>query len=206
MKLGLHEEGSFSLRLKIDYANDNPTLRDPHIYRIRYTAHPHCGDKWCIYPLYDFTHCLCDSAENVTHSFCSLEFEIRRELYYWILKELDLFRPMVWEYSRLNISNTVLSKRKLHRLIFENHVHGWDDPRIFTLNGLRRRGYPPEVINEFCDSIGVTRRGNENIIPLHFMESILRKYLDVNCERRLCVVEPVLLTITNVKDIKTFEA
>ena len=103
MRMGLHDEGSLSLRLKIDHTHQNPTLRDPHIFRIRYTDHPHAGNKWCIYPLYDFTHCMCDSIENVTHSFCSLEFEIRRELYYWILKELDMYRPMVWEFSRLNI-------------------------------------------------------------------------------------------------------
>lgn len=107
---------------------------------------------------------------------------------------------MVWEFSRLNISNTVLSKRKLHKLVFENYVNGWDDPRIFTLNGLRRRGYPPEVINEFCDSCGVTRRGNENMIPLHFLESILRKYLDIVCPRRLVVLDPVKLTLMNLKE------
>lgn len=204
--MGLHEEGKLSLRLKIDYKNDNPTLRDPSIYRIRYTPHPHCGSMWCIYPLYDFTHCLCDSLENVTHSFCTLEFEIRRELYFWILKELDLYRPTVWEFSRLNISNTVLSKRKLHKLIFEKYVSGWDDPRIFTLNGMRRRGIPAEAINEFCDQLGVTRRGNETIIPLHFLESVLRRHLDLISPRRLTVLDPVKLTITNFSSEKTVPA
>ena len=140
MRRGLYEEGSVSLRLKIDPTHKNPTMRDPVAYRIKYTAHPHVGDKWCIYPVYDFTHCINDSLENITHSLCTLEFEVRRELYYWILEQLNLYRPFVWEYSRLNISNTVLSKRKLHKLVLEGIVKGWDDPRIHTLNGLRRRG------------------------------------------------------------------
>jgi glutaminyl-tRNA synthetase len=113
MKLGLYEEGKMCLRAKIDYKNPNTTLRDPVIYRIRYTPHPHSDDKWCIYPLYDFTHPICDSLEGITHSLCTLEFEIRRELYYWYLEQLDLYRPFVWEYSRLNISNNIMSKRKL---------------------------------------------------------------------------------------------
>ncbi len=126
--------------MKIDHQHQNPTMRDPVAYRIKYTPHPHVGDKWCIYPMYDFTHCINDSLEDITHSLCTLEFEIRRDLYYWTLEQLDMYRPFVWEYSRLNISNTVLSKRKLHRLVFEKIVDGWDDPRILTLNGLRRRG------------------------------------------------------------------
>jgi glutaminyl-tRNA synthetase len=160
MRMGLFAEGEYSLRAKIDYKHANTTLRDPVIYRIRYAPHPHAKDKWCIYPLYDFTHPLCDSLEGISHSLCSLEFEIRRELYYWFLEKLNLYKPNVWEYSRLNITNTVLSKRTLHRLIFENLVDGWDDPRVLTINGMRRRGYPAEAINSFCDSIGVTRRGN----------------------------------------------
>lgn len=140
MKMGLFEEGKAMLRLKIDYKHVNPTMRDPVAYRIKYAPHPHAGDKWCIYPMYDYTHCICDSLENITHSLCTLEFEVRRDLYYWVLEQLELYRPFVWEYSRLNISNTVLSKRKLHRLVFESKVDGWDDPRILTLNGLRRRG------------------------------------------------------------------
>ena len=140
MRRGFYEEGKVSLRLKIDPSHKNSTMRDPVAYRIKYTAHPHVGDKWCIYPVYDFTHCINDSLENITHSLCTLEFEIRRELYYWILEQLNLYRPFVWEYSRLNISNTVLSKRKLHKLIFDGIIKNWDDPRIHTLNGLRRRG------------------------------------------------------------------
>jgi len=148
------------------------------MYRIRYTPHPHAGNKWCIYPMYDYTHGICDSLEGITHSLCTLEFEIRRELYYWFLEALDLYRPFVWEYSRLNISNTVLSKRLLHRLIFEKYVSGWDDPRIMTLNGLRRRGYTSDAINEFCDIVSVTRSGNENFIGLHLLEHCIRTDLD----------------------------
>ena len=140
MRRGLYEEGKVSLRLKIFPKHVNPTMRDPVAYRIKYTPHPHAKDKWCIYPMYDFTHGICDSLEHITHSLCTLEFEVRRDLYYWVLEQLDIYKPFVWEYSRLNISNTVLSKRKLHRLVFENKVSGWDDPRILTLNGLRRRG------------------------------------------------------------------
>ena len=140
MKMGFFEEGKAMLRLKIDMSHKNTTMRDPVAYRIKYTAHPHAGDKWCIYPTYDFTHCLCDSIENITHSCCTLEFEIRRELYYWILEALNIYRPYVWEFSRLNVSNNVVSKRKLQALVFEKIVDGWDDPRLITIYGLRRRG------------------------------------------------------------------
>lgn len=117
------------------------------MYRVKYHPHPKSGKTWCIYPMYDFTHCLCDSFENITHSLCTLEFEIRRDLYYWILDSLDLYKPVVWEYSRLNVSNSVLSKRKLLQLINNNIVDGWDDPRLLTINALRRRGVRPEAIN-----------------------------------------------------------
>lgn len=140
--MGLYAENELSLRAKIDYKHPNTTLRDPVIFRIRYAPHPHAGDKWCIYPLYDYTHPICDSLEGISHSLCSLEFEIRRELYYWFLEKLNMYRPSVWEYSRLNITNTVLSKRTLHALIFDKKVDGWDDPRVLTINGMRRRGYP----------------------------------------------------------------
>lgn len=141
MKKGLYREGEYSLRAKIDYKAANTTLKDPIIYRIRYTPHPHSGNKWCIYPLYDFTHPICDSVEGISYSCCTLEFEIRRELYYWVLAELDLYRPYVWEYSRLNISHAVLSKRKVQHLVESKIVNGWDDPRILTIDGMRRRGY-----------------------------------------------------------------
>ena len=140
MRMGMFEEGKAMLRLKLDMKHPNTTLRDPVAYRIKYTAHPHVGSKWCIYPMYDFTHCINDSLEHITYSCCTLEFEIRRELYYETLKLLNLYRPHVWEFSRLNVSNNVVSKRKLQTLIFNNHVNGWDDPRLLTVYGLRRRG------------------------------------------------------------------
>lgn len=200
MKKGYYEEGKVMLRLKIDPKHPNPTMRDPVIFRIKYTPHPHAGSNWCIYPVYDFTHCINDSIENITHSLCTLEFEIRRDLYYWILNELNLYKPIVWEYSRLNISHTVLSKRKLHRLVHENIVKGWDDPRIYTLNGLRRRGYTPEAINMFCDIVSVTRRGNENIISDYILEMCLRKDLDKKAKRTMAVIDPIKLTLTNVPE------
>ena len=199
MRRGMYEEGKVSLRLKIDYKHVNPTMRDPVAYRIKYTPHPHAKDKWCIYPMYDFTHGICDSLEHITHSLCTLEFEIRRDLYYWVLDQLEIYKPFVWEYSRLNISNTVLSKRKLHRLVFEKLVNGWDDPRILTLNGLRRRGYTAEAINEFCDHIGVTRRGNENVLSYGLLEHFIRKDLDSKAKRTMAVLEPVKLTLINVE-------
>lgn len=142
---------------------------------------------------------MCDSLEGISYSCCSLEFEIRRDLYYWFLEQLDLYRPKVWEFSRLNVSNTVLSKRKLHRLVFDNIVDGWDDPRILTLNGLRRRGYTADSINDFCDTVSVTRRGNENIIGMHLLEHCIRKDLDLKAPRTMVVLDPVLVTIVNVE-------
>lgn len=174
MKKGMYEEGAVCLKLKIDYKHENMNLRDPPIYRIRYTPHPHVGDKWCIYPLYDFTHCISDSIEGITHSLCTLEFEIRRDLYYWILNALNIYRPFVWEFSRLNVTNNVISKRKLHRLIHERICNGWDDPRLLTLNGLRRRGYTSKSINDFCDYVGVTRRGNENFVSYKLLEHCIK--------------------------------
>ena len=140
MRLGKYDEGKAMLRLKFDMKHPNTTMRDPVAYRIKYVPHPHIGSKWCIYPMYDYTHCINDSLENITYSCCTLEFEIRRELYYETLKRLNLYRPHVWEFSRLNVSNNVVSKRKLQALIFGKHVNGWDDPRLLTIFGLRRRG------------------------------------------------------------------
>ncbi|MCO5601875.1 hypothetical protein L7F22_056001 [Adiantum nelumboides] len=158
MRRGLMEEGKATLRMKQDMKSDNPNMFDLIAYRIKYTPHPHAGDKWCIYPSYDYTHCIVDSLENITHSLCTLEFEIRRPSYYWLLEALDLYHPYVWEYSRLSITNTVLSKRKLNRLVREKWVDGWDDPRLMTLAGLRRRGFTPDAINAFVRDIGITRR------------------------------------------------
>ncbi len=141
MRNGKFEEKECCLRMKISNSHPNTVMRDPIAYRIKYVPHPHVGDKWCIYPTYDYTHCLNDSLENITHSLCTLEFEIRRDAYYWLLEALDMYRPFVWEYSRLNLTKNVLSKRKLTLLVGNNHVNGWDDPRLLTINGLRRRGY-----------------------------------------------------------------
>lgn len=143
MQEGKHPESKYTLRLKIDCQHSNPTLRDPVIYRVLYTQHPKSGDKWKVYPMYDFAHCICDSLENITHSLCTLEFEIRRELYYWILTNLNLYKPFVYEFSRLNVSNNMLSKRKIGKMIEMGIVNGWDDPRLLTLAGLRKRGYTP---------------------------------------------------------------
>jgi glutaminyl-tRNA synthetase len=200
MRSGFYAEGECSLRAKMDMQHPNTTMRDLVIYRVRYVPHPHSGDKWCIYPTYDFTHCLVDSLENVTHSCCTLEFEIRRECYYWFLKVLDMYKPYVWEFGRLNMSNTVLSKRKIEKLINEKYVTGWDDPRLHTIQGLRRRGYTPSMINNFCGAIGVSRKGNENIVDYKKLEFFARKELDATAPRSFGVTDPVLLEITNLSN------
>lgn len=177
-------------------------MRDTVAYRIRYVPHPHSGNKWCIYPTYDYTHCIVDSLENITHSLCTLEFEIRRESYYWLLKAVDLYQPCVWEYSRLNISNTVLSKRKIEKLVDLKLVSGWDDPRLHTIQGLRRRGYTPSMINDFCEGIGVARKGNENLTSYKKLEWYARKELDATAPRTFGVVDPVLLELVNFDAVK----
>lgn len=202
MKDGYFKESECSLRAKMDMKHDNPCMRDIVCYRIRYVSHPHSGNDWCIYPTYDYTHCIVDSLENITHSLCTLEFEIRREPYYWFLKELNLYRPFVWEYSRLNISNNVLSKRKIERLIAEHFVTGWDDPRLLTVQGLRRRGYTASVINSFCEAIGVSRKGDENITDFKKLEFYARKELDATAPRTFGVTVPILLEIVNFDTIK----
>ena len=198
MKAGEFDEGRYCLRLKIDYANENATLRDPVAFRVKKHRHPQTGDKWCIFPTYDFAHCLSDSYENITHSLCTLEFEVRRDLYYWILEALDVYRPMVWEFSRLNISRTVLSKRKLAKLVQLGIVKGWDDPRLLTINGLRRRGCTASGINSFCDEISVTRRGNETIISIQLLEHYMRRDLDQNSPRTMAVLSPLKVRITGI--------
>ena len=172
-------------------------MRDSVAYRIRYTPHPHSGDTWCIYPTYDYTHCLVDSYENITHSLCTLEFEIRRESYYQLLKDLDVYQPFVWEYSRMNISNTVLSKRKIEKLIDTGRVKGWDDPRLHTIQGLKRRGYTPSVINKFCAKIGVARTGNENLTSYKKLEFYAREEFNTTAPRTFAVLDPVEIEITN---------
>ena len=191
MRRGFYNEGEAVLRAKIDPASPNTTLRDPVLYRIIYTPHPVTGKRWCVYPMYDYAHPLSDSLENITHSCCTLEFETRRELYYWPLQQLNLFKPFVWEFSRLNLTFTITSKRKIARLIADGAVAGWSDPRLFTIEGLKRRGVPVEALNEFLDRVPVTRRGNENFIQMELFDSVLRSHLDRHCQRVMGVVDPV---------------
>jgi glutaminyl-tRNA synthetase len=177
-------------------------MRDFVAYRIRFTPHPMTGDEWCIYPTYDYTHCIVDSIENITHSLCTLEFEVRRESYYQLLKDLNIYKPYVWEYSRLNVSNTVLSKRKIEALVSSGAVNGWNDPRLLTLEGLRRRGYTPSMINDFCAHLGVARKGNENLTSIKLLEKFARTELDRTAPRTFGVIEPVLLEIQNLDAAK----
>ena len=203
MKQGRFEEKECCLRLKIDMQHANPCMRDPVAYRIKYVPHPHAGSDWCIYPTYDFTHCLNDSLENITHSLCTLEFEIRRDSYYWLLEAAEMYRPFVWEYSRLNVSHVVVSKRKLLQLVNSHSVTGWNDPRMPTIDGLRRRGYTPDAINNFVDRVGVTRRGNENIISISWLENSIRTDLDAKAPRTMAVIEPLKIVLKNLdKDIE----
>ena len=200
MKQGRFEEKEKCLRLKIDMKHDNPCMRDPVAYRIKYVPHPHAGDKWCIYPTYDFTHCLNDSLENITHSLCTLEFEIRRDSYYWLLEAAHMYRPFVWEFSRLNVTHIVVSKRKLIQLVTSHTTNGWDDPRMPTINGLRRRGYTADSINKFVDSVGVTRRGNENIISIKLLENAIKTDLDTKAPRTMAVINPLKVVLTNLNE------
>ena len=200
MRQGRFEEKECCLRMKIDMKHNNPCMRDPVAYRIKYVPHPHAGDKWCIYPTYDFTHCLNDSLENITHSLCTLEFEIRRDSYYWLLEAAEMYRPFVWEYSRLNVTHIVVSKRKLLQLVTSHTVNGWDDPRMPTINGLRRRGYTADAINNFVDTIGVTRRGNENIISIKLLENAVKSDLDKKAPRTMAVIEPIKVNLVNLKE------
>ncbi len=198
MKNGFYDEGNATLRLKVEnhLSHLNPQMSgDIVAYRIKYDKHPTVGNEWCIYPTYDFSHCIIDSLEHITHSFCTLEFEVRRESYYWLLNKLNLYKPTVWEYSRLNLEYTVMSKRCLSQLVNENHVKGWDDPRMPTINGLRRRGYTAQSIKDFCNTIGVSR--TENIIKLSLLEHCARISLDSISQRFMIITDPVLVNITN---------
>ncbi|XP_047943479.1 glutamine--tRNA ligase, cytoplasmic [Salvia hispanica] len=197
MKKGLLEEGKATLRMKQDMQSDNFNMYDLIAYRIKFTPHPHAGDKWCIYPSYDYAHCIVDSLENITHSLCTLEFETRRASYYWLLDALGLYQPYVWEYSRLNITNTVMSKRKLNRLVTENWVDGWDDPRLMTLAGLRRRGVTSTSINAFVRGIGITRSDN-SLIRLNRLEYHIREELNKTAPRAMVVLNPLKVVITNM--------
>ena len=195
MKAGEFDEGSCVLRAKIDMASPNINMRDPIIYRVRHVHHHQTGDKWCVYPMYDFTHCLSDALENITHSVCTLEFQDHRPLYDWVLETLKTAHPQQIEFARLNLNYTVTSKRKLKQLVDEKHVHGWDDPRMPTISGLRRRGYTPGSIRNFCDSIGVTR--SNSTVDMGMLEASIREDLDSSAPRAMCVTQPLKVTITN---------
>ena len=176
--------------MKIDMRSPNPCMWDPVAYRIKYINHPHVGDKWCIYPSYDFQHCLVDSLENIDYSLCTLEFEVRRESYYWLVDQLNVWRAYVWEFGRLNITNTVMSKRKLKYMVMNHIVHGWDDPRMPTIKGLRRRGYTADAINAFCADISVTRT-TMTTIDWSRLEHFVKEDLDGKAPRAFAVLRPV---------------
>ncbi|MCK8601013.1 glutamine--tRNA ligase/YqeY domain fusion protein [Desulfoferrobacter suflitae] len=195
MRAGEFKEGSRVLRAKIDMGSGNLNMRDPVIYRILKVSHHRTGDKWCIYPMYDFAHGLSDSLEGITHSICTLEFEDHRPLYDWFLDQLGVFHPQQIEFARLNLTYTVMSKRKLLKLVQEGHVHGWDDPRMPTLVGLRRRGYTPEAIRVFCERIGVAKR--DSVVDLALLEHCLREDLNLRAPRVMAVLRPLKVVIEN---------
>ena len=202
MKNGEFPDGSRTLRAKIDMAHINMLMRDPVLYRIKHAHHHRTGDKWCIYPMYDFAHGQSDSIENVTHSICTLEFVPHRELYNWLIEKLEIFPSRQYEFARRNINYTVTSKRKLLQLVTENHVTGWDDPRMPTISGLRRRGYSAHSIREFCDRIGIAKR--ENIVDVGLLEFFVREHLNKIALRRMIVFDPVKVVITNYTNSNEF--
>ncbi len=203
MKAGKYKDGEKVLRAKIDMASTNMLLRDPIMYRIKHADHHRTGAEWCIYPMYDFAHGQSDSIENITHSICTLEFIPHRPLYDWFIEKLEIFPSHQFEFARLNMTYTVMSKRKLLQLVNEGFVSGWDDPRMPTLSGFRRKGYTPESIRVFCDKIGVARR--ENFIDLSLLEFCIREDLNKIANRVMAVLEPLKLVITNYTDEKTEE-
>lgn len=196
MRAGEFAEGQACLRAKIDMASSFIVMRDPVLYRVRFAEHHQTGDKWCIYPMYDFTHCISDALEGITHSICTLEFQDNRRLYDWVLDNITIScHPRQYEFSRLNLEYTVMSKRKLNQLVTEKLVTGWDDPRMPTISGLRRRGFTPSAIREFCKRIGVTKQ--ENMIEYSALESCIRDDLNENAPRAMAVLDPVKLVIEN---------
>ena len=198
MRAGEFDDGSRTLRAKIDMSSPNMNLRDPVMYRILRAHHYRLGDAWCIYPTYDFTHGQSDSIEKITHSLCSLEFENHRPLYEWYLEKLDIYRPQQIEFARLNLSYTVMSKRKLSQLVEEEWVAGWDDPRLPTLSGLRRRGYTPESIRDFCSRTGIAK--SDNLVDISLLEHCLRQDLNKKANRVMAVLKPLKLVIENYPD------
>ena len=201
MREGKYRDGEKVLRAKIDLANPNMQLRDPLLYRIKHASHHRTGDKWCIYPMYDFAHGQSDSIEHVTHSICTLEFVPHRPLYDWLIEHLGIFPSHQYEFARLNLSYTVMSKRRLLELVNEGYVKGWDDPRMPTISAFRRRGYTPESILNFCDRVGIQKR--ENLIDLGLLEYFIREDLNKTALRRMAVLDPVKLVITNYPEGRT---
>jgi glutaminyl-tRNA synthetase len=201
MKNGMFEDGARTLRAKIDMAHTNMLMRDPLLYRIKHAHHHRTGHKWCIYPMYDFAHGQSDSIENITHSICTLEFIPHRELYDWLIEQLGIFPSHQYEFARRNLSYTVMSKRKLLQLVNDNHVNGWDDPRMPTISGMRRRGFTAASIRKFCDTIGIAKR--ENIVDFSLLEFCLRENLNQTALRAMAVLDPVRLVITNFEAGKT---
>ncbi len=195
MRDGKYEDGAKVLRAKVDMAHPNLLLRDPVIYRIKHAHHHRTGDKWCLYPMYDFAHGQSDSLEQITHSICTLEFIHHRPLYNWFIEKLEIFPSKQYEFARLNLTYTVMSKRKLLKLVNEKYVSGWDDPRMPTLSGMRRRGYPPEAIRSLCETVGVAKR--ENMIDLGLLEFCVREHLNKVTDRVMAVLDPVKLVVTN---------
>ncbi|RZK82542.1 MAG: glutamine--tRNA ligase/YqeY domain fusion protein [Pedobacter sp.] len=200
MKNGAFQDGACILRAKIDMSSTNMLMRDPVIYRIKHAAHHRTGDKWCIYPMYDFAHGQSDSIETITHSICTLEYVAHRELYDWFIEKLNIYPSKQYEFARLNLSYTVMSKRKLLQLVNDGVVSGWDDPRMPTISGLRRRGYTPESIREFCERIGIAKR--ENLIELSLLEFCVREHLNKTANRVMAVLDPIKLVITNYPEGK----
>ena len=195
MRKGEFEEGTRTLRAKIDMASPNLVMRDPVMYRILYATHHNTGDEWCIYPMYDFTHCISDSIEGITHSLCSLEFEINRPLYDWFLNQLDIYHPQQIEFAKLYLTHTVLGKRKLIQLVEDGYVNGWDDPRMPTLAGLRRGGYTAEAIRDFCRRIGIAKA--DNLVEISLLEYCLRQDLNKRALRVMAVLDPLKVVIDN---------
>jgi glutaminyl-tRNA synthetase len=195
MRAGKFPDGTRVLRAKIDMASPNMIMRDPLLYRIKHAHHHRTGDKWCIYPMYDMAHPPSDSIEHVTHSLCTMEFIPHRELYDWLLEHLDIFPSRQYEFARRNLSYTVMSKRKFLQLVNDKHVEGWDDPRMPTISGMRRRGYTPEAIRDFCERIGVAKR--DNIVDVGLLEFCVREHLNKIALRRMVVFDPLKVVITN---------
>ena len=206
MRAGEFEDGAHVLRARIDMASPNLNMRDPTLYRIRRATHHRTGDKWCIYPMYDYAHALSDSIEKITHSLCTLEFEDHRPLYDWTLEELDVYRSQQIEFARLNLTNTVMSKRRLLQLVEGGYVSGWDDPRMPTISGLRRRGYTPEAIRTFCEHVGISKR--DTVVNMALLEHCIREDLNRHAPRVMAVLNPLKVIIDNYPEgeVREFDA